>query len=147
MFLGYDWVCPRNTGSLNKCNTDNKCIKNPKHQISVFKFTLVANITGDVSNSRNINAKETYKMCKHYQILIWNINKSENYGTTQLPLESDLSQSLHIQIWICSMPAYEIFESRILVMVCSRDLVHSLYMNLNGGLKCFQKNKIKIKLN
>lgn len=98
-----------------------------------FKFTLAANITGF--------QLEKNSMQREHKTLIWNVNKLDNYDSTPSPLESDLSYRLQIQKRMCNIPTSEIFESRILGMVCFRDLVQSLYNNLNEVLKLFHKNK------
>lgn len=98
-----------------------------------FKFTLVANIISDVSISRNFNAKGTQNIDLKCKL--------ENYNSTQLPLELELSYHVQIQMRICNIPASEIFESKILGMVCFNDLVLSLHNNLLVFLNPFTKKK------
>jgi len=57
--------------------------------------------------------------------------KLENYDSTQLPLEMELSYRLQIQMKICNIPASEITDLRILGMVCFKNLIQSLHNNLN----------------
>lgn len=58
-------------------------IRNFKLVKICFKFTSVANITGDVSISRNFSAKGRQNIDLKCKL--------ENYDGTQLPLESELS--------------------------------------------------------
>lgn len=100
-----------------------------------FKFTLVANIISDVSISRNFNAKGTQNIDLKCKL--------ENYNSTQLPLELELSYHVQIQMRICNIPASEIFESKILGIVCFNDLVPSLHNNLLVFLNPFTKKTLK----
>lgn len=48
-------------------------------------------------------------MQREHKALIWNLSELENWNSTQLPPESELSYHIQIQVRICNVPASEIF--------------------------------------